>query len=263
MLETRGLNLMIGKKNILTIPQFAVRRGEFTMVVGPNGAGKSSLLRALGGLNEACFTSYVVDGHARRLPADRLHLTRMYSHVFQSPLLLTGSVLENVSLPLRLRGINRARAAEIAMHWLSTTQAGALAQRDAKTLSGGETARVILARALTTEPTIVFLDEPFTFLDVEARAYMLRHIRTWLAESGTTGVMVSHDYNEVALLADRLVVMDRGMIALDGEPSVILSAPTLPFLRDFVSLGRATPRWGSHPLHSTALVDAPAGADQY
>ncbi len=240
MLTVKELRLTINKRTILAIPEFTVQRGEFTAIIGPNGAGKSSLLRALGGLNEARFQSYILEGSVRRLPKDRLALARMYSHVFQAPLLLSGTVLENVCLPLFLRGISRKQAKENALHWLTITQAEPLAARSAKTLSGGETARVILARALVTKPRIVFLDEPFTYLDVEARAYLLRHLREWLALTGTTGIMVSHDYSEVALLADRLVVMDKGAIVEDGEPAAILAAPTRPFLCDFVSLGRAT-----------------------
>ncbi len=240
MLNVKEINLSINGKKILAVPEFTVRQGEFTAVIGPNGAGKSSLLRSLGGLNAAYFQSYILDGRPRRLPEDRLSLTRAYSHVFQAPLLLSGSVLDNVSLPLRLRGVSRKEAKNRALHWLTIAQADRLATRHPKTLSGGETARVMLAQALVTEPRIVFLDEPFTYLDVEARAYLLRHLREWLALTETTGVMVTHDYNEVALLADRLVVMDRGVIVQDGAPSVILAAPALPFLCDFVSLGRAT-----------------------
>lgn len=242
MLTVNELRLTINKKQILAVPEFTVRRGEFTAVIGPNGAGKSSLLRALGALSEARCQSYVLEGRARRWPLDRLALTRLYSHVFQAPRLLSGSVLDNVSLPLRLRGVSPRLAKERALHWLAVTQAEPLANRRAGTLSGGETARVILAQALVTKPRIVFLDEPFTYLDVEARAYLLRHLREWLALTDTTGVMVSHDYSEVAWLADRLVVMDKGVIVEDGEPSVILASPTRPFLCDFVSLGRAVYR---------------------
>jgi tungstate transport system ATP-binding protein len=242
MLTVKDLCLTINKRRILAVPEFTVRRGEFTAVIGPNGAGKTSLLRALGAIGEASYQSYSLDGTAHRWPTDRLAITRLYSHVFQAPRLLSGSVLDNVSLPLRLRGMSSRLARERALHWLGVTQAETLATRQAKTLSGGETARVVLAQALVTEPRIVFLDEPFTYLDVEARAYLLRHLREWLALTDTTGVMVSHDYSEVALLADRLVVMDRGMIVADGEPSAILAAPTRPFLCDFVSLGRAAYR---------------------
>ena len=240
MLTVKELSLKINGKKILAVPEFTVRRGEFTAVIGPNGAGKTSLLRALGTISDARCQEYILDGVPRRLPEDRLALTRMYSHVFQAPLLLSGTVIENVCLPLRLRGISRKQARERALHWLTITQSEALATRQAQTLSGGETARVILARAMVSEPRLVFLDEPFTYLDVEARAYLLRHLRRWLALTDTTGVMVSHDYSEVALLADRLVVMDKGAIVEDGDPEAILAAPTLPFLCDFVTLGRAT-----------------------
>lgn len=242
MLTVHELRLTINKKQILAVPEFTVRRGEFTAVIGPNGAGKTSLLRALGALSEAHCQSYSLEGNARRWPADRLALTRLYSHVFQAPRLLSGSALDNVSLPLRLRGVSPRLARERALHWLAVTQAEPLANRQVKTLSGGETARVILAQALVTKPRIVFLDEPFTYLDVEMRAYLLRHLREWLALTDTTGIMVSHDYSEVAWLADRLVVMDKGVIVEDGEPSAILAAPTRPFLCDFVSLGRAVYR---------------------
>lgn len=245
MLEVRGITLEASGRRIIDIPHISLREGEFVSIIGRNGAGKSSLLKALGLPGEIKYGSYVLEGKARQFPEDRLSVIRMYSHVFQSPLLLSGSVLYNVSLPLRLRGVDRANAEKNALKWLQVVQAEAFIGRNPRTLSGGEAARVSLARALVIEPKIMFLDEPFSALDVESRAYVLRNLRGWLDLSGTTGVMVTHTYAEVAMLADRVVVMDKGQIVADGRPEEVLANPEMPFLQDFVGLGKVIPRWST------------------
>lgn len=240
MLEVRDINMVRHERKILSVQSVSIGAGPFVAIIGRNGAGKSSLIKALGLLTTFSCSAYILHGQVKDIPSERLAIVRQYAHGFQSPAFLRGDVLYNVALPLLLRGMARGAAESAAHRWLALVQADRLAARHPHTLSGGEGARVSLARALVTSPQILFLDEPFSGLDVESQAYILRHLRGWLAESKTTGVLVTHSYSEVAHLADRLVVMDEGRIAADGPPSAVLANPKAGFLRDFVSVGART-----------------------
>jgi len=239
MLEITGLTLMAGSRTLLNIDSLLVANNEFTAIIGRNGAGKSSLLRSMGLLAPAEFLHYSLDGH-KLTPSSKLRLSRQIAHVFQTTRLLSGSVLYNVALPLQLRGISKTEAEAQAKHWLNIVQAGHLARQNQHTLSGGEAARVGLARALIVRPKLLLLDEPFSALDVESKAYVLSNLRDWLKLSGSTAVMVTHDFAEVSFLADRLVVMNEGAIALDGPPAQVLAHKSNSFVRDFASLGAKT-----------------------
>ncbi|MBS3949937.1 MAG: ATP-binding cassette domain-containing protein, partial [Peptococcaceae bacterium] len=116
-------------------------------------------------------------------------------------------------------------------------QASNLAHRNPRTLSGGETARVGLARAFVVRPKLLLMDEPFSALDVESKMHVLRNMREWLHLAQTTAILVSHDYAEVSYLADRLIVMSEGKIVADGKPGEVLDRVDIAFVRDFAALG--------------------------
>jgi len=237
MLKVRDLQMVRNRRTILNIDNIELAEGEFVAIIGRNGAGKTSLINALGLLADFKCSAYIYRGVPVNIKAERLSVVRQYSHVYQRTAFLNGDVLYNVALPLLIRGAKRNVALQAALKWLTLVQAEHLAKRAPHTLSGGEGARVSLARALVTEPAVLFFDEPFSGLDIESLAYILRHLRAWLAESNTTGILVTHSYNEVAHLADRLIVMDAGKIGADGPPGKVLANTSTNFLRDFVAIG--------------------------
>lgn len=241
MLVINGLALKVGTQTIVDIEELIINPYETTAVIGRNGAGKSSLLRAIGLLIPAEFKHYSLAGEDLQAGKQTLELRRQMAHVFQTPKLLSGSVLYNVALPLRLRGEKRQTAEEEALRWLDVVQASHLAHRNPRTLSGGETARVGLARAFVVRPKLLLMDEPFSALDVESKMHVLRNMREWLRLAETTAVIVSHDYAEVSYLADRLVVMNEGKIVADGTPEDVLDRGDIAFVRDFAALGGREP----------------------
>lgn len=236
MLDIQGLTMRIGSRQILSIESLHLKKGETTAVIGRNGAGKSSLLRAIGLLIPASFGRYALD--ERELTSgEQLELRREIAHVFQTTRLLAGTVLYNVALPLCLRGMPRSKAEQEALQWLDIVQASHLAERRPYGLSGGEAARVGIARALIVKPKLLLLDEPFSALDVESKMHVFRNMPKWLNLAGSTAMIVSHDYAEVGYLAERLLVMDEGRIVADGKPGEVLRESELPFVRDFAALG--------------------------
>jgi len=207
-----------------------VRVGSETVaVVGPNAAGKSTLLRALAGL-------LPLDAGVIRL-ADRTLVDvaagvevppeqRRMGMVFQDPLLFPHlSALDNVAFGLRAQGVATAEARRRAAVWLDRMGIAARATARPSELSGGESQRVGLARALAVEPDALLLDESLSSLDVDARLGMRRLLQTHLQSLGRPAVVVTHDVVEAATLANRILVVEHGRVVQDGTVAEITRRP--------------------------------------
>ncbi len=205
--------------------------GHTLALLGPNGSGKSSVLDALAGLLTPDEGSIALEGRTlwsggtgevRDLPV----YDRGISLLAQEPLLFGHmSVLGNVAFGPRSRGVADPTAA--ARHWLDAFGAGQLAARRPGTLSGGQAARVALARALAPEPALLLLDEPLATLDVDVAAT----IRDTLADVlvGRTAILVTHDLLDVLMLADEVAVMDAGSVVESGATHDVVTSPRSPF----------------------------------
>lgn len=206
----RGVSKAFGEHEVLHGIDLDIPPREFVAVVGRSGCGKSTLLRLLAGLDEPTAGSIAIDGRGE----DRGHAVRL---MFQEPRLLPWQrVADNVSVGLahaQTRGERRALADEALL------QVG-LAGRERHwplVLSGGQKQRVALARALVSHPGLLLLDEPLGALDALTRIEMQDLIaRVWL-DKGFTAIMVTHDVNEAVALADRILLLEQGRIALDIE----------------------------------------------
>jgi tungstate transport system ATP-binding protein len=224
MIEAEGLRVFRERRLVLDVPAITIEAGEVLAVIGPNGSGKSTLLQALALLLPAAMT-YRFGGQAVRLPDEALALRRQMAVVFQRPLLVEGSVQENVALGLKLRGVPRAEITGRVKEALTMFGVQDLARRPSRALSGGEAQRVSLARALALRPRMLFLDEPFMALDVLTRASILQDLRRALRSAGMTALFVTHDFTEIPPLADRVAVLNGGQIVQIGTPRDIFSHP--------------------------------------
>ena len=208
-----------------------LRPGLVTAVVGHNGAGKSTLAQVIAGTlrvdsGTVSIGERVVDDAATFVPARR----RGVAMVSQAPRIFTHmSVLANVAFPLRVRGVGRAQAREVALEQLRAVGIDDLAHKRASDLSGGQAARVAIARALVFRPEVLILDEPTAALDVEATAQVSAVLRERLAGAGITTLLVSHDIAEVLSLASRMIVMGDGRVVEEGEPARVLASPASVF----------------------------------
>ncbi len=228
-----------GGRTIVEVPALDVADGEVLAIIGPNGAGKSTLLLHLAMLErptagELRFDGEPVRGHA-------LALRRRTAVVFQEPLLLDRTVLSNVETGMRLRGVGRGERRARAERWLTRFGVGALAERSSRTLSGGEAQRVSLARAFALEPELLLLDEPFSALDAPTRAALTEDFAAVLAESRRTVVLVTHDHDEAARLADRVAVMIDGRLRQIGAPATVFGAPGDAGVAAFVGVENVVP----------------------
>lgn len=210
--DLRGVVCARGDRRVLAVDHLEVPRGEVLAVVGPNGAGKSTLLHVLALLLEPAAGELRFFGRPVGPGTDRLALRRRTAMVLQDPVLLDMSAIDNVALPLRLRGWSPAGARAAAAGWLERFGVGHLAGRAARSLSGGEAQRVSLARALVTAPEALFLDEPFGSLDWPTKLRLIDDLAAVLRDGGVTAVFVTHDLTEVPRLARRVAILVDGRV---------------------------------------------------
>ena len=235
LLEIKDLIVRRDRRLVLKIDFLAVERGEVLALVGPNGTGKSSLLLTLARLlrPESGILSW--DG----MPFEKqssLAYRRRIALVLQEPLLLDMSVFENVALGLRYRGLPQAQINQKVQNWLKRVEIETLRERLGSRLSGGEAQRVSLARAFVLNPELLLLDEPFSALDAPTRLRLLDDLKSILAETGTTTVIITHDLKEAARLATRVAVMLAGQIAQIGTPQEVFANPVDASVASFLGI---------------------------
>ena len=180
----------------------SVKKGEFVCIVGPSGCGKTTILQILGGLVSATKGDVKFEGAPLTGPTSEIGM------VFQKPNLMPWrTVLENVMLPLQIKGLPRAIQKQNASEMLQTVGLSDFADHYPKTLSGGMEQRVVLARTLITHPEILLLDEPFAALDALTREKLnIELLRLW-RERHLTAVMVTHNIREAVFFSDRVLVL--------------------------------------------------------
>ena len=197
------------------------------VVLGPNGSGKTSLLRLLHGI--ARLSDGTIDWACGMAAARNAQ-----GFVFQRPVMLRRSVLDNLAYPLRARGVAAGAARARAADWAGRVGLGALLERPAPVLSGGEQQKLAIARALVTEPALVFLDEPTAALDGRAT----REIEGILADAAATGtrlILSTHDMGQARRLASRIVFLLGGRVHETGPAASFFAAPASPEGRAFLN----------------------------
>jgi iron complex transport system ATP-binding protein len=257
VLSAKHVSVLSGDKLLLDGVSVVARAGQLTAIAGPNGAGKSTLLRVLAGDVEPASGSVTLGGRELRdFGARELALRRAV--LPQQTLLTFAFSVEEVVMMGRhphhgLPGGDHAgnrRAVEQAM---SITETDALAGRAFPSLSGGEQARVTLARVLAQETPAVLLDEPTAALDIRHQ-HLVLGIASDLARAGAAVVIVLHDLNLAAVYADQLILLDRGSLSAAGHPRDVLTAERLRsvFACPVAVVG--------HPVHDCPLVIPLGGA---
>jgi tungstate transport system ATP-binding protein len=236
LLEAKDLSVTYGDRRILAIPSLRVMKDEVLAIVGPNGSGKTTLVLCMSLLLRPTTGSIFYNGVAATA-RDKTRMRRDFAVVFQEPLLLSTSVMDNVTLALRLRGLDRQEARRRGLDWLERFGIAHLASRHARTLSGGEAQRASLARAFALQPKILFLDEPFAALDSATRMSLLEDLSAILKSTGTTALLVTHNHDEALLLADRMAVLIAGAIHQIGSPLEAFYKPADVEVASFVECG--------------------------
>jgi NitT/TauT family transport system ATP-binding protein len=181
-----------------------IEPGEFISLIGPSGCGKSTLLRIMGDLIEPTSGDVVVNGK----PARRARIDRDYGIVFQDAVLYDWrTVAKNIALPLELAGWNRKRRTQRVREMLELVELSAFADHHPWQLSGGMQQRVSIARALSFDPALLLMDEPFGALDEMTRERLNMQLLEIWQRSSSTVVFVTHSIAEAVFLSTRVVVM--------------------------------------------------------
>ena len=240
-LQLQDLHLSRGGREVLHLERLEIPRGETLALIGPNGAGKSTLLLCLAALLKPQSGELRIGGRDYLAGGVLAHRRRL-ALVLQEPLLLTGSVADNVAAGLRFRRLPPAEIAARVETWLTRLGIAHLARRPAHRLSGGEAQRVSLARAFALQPDLLLLDEPFRALDPPSRAGLLASLHDLLRTSpDLTTLFVTHDLDEALLLGDRVAVMLDGRLRQVGLPLEVFSAPADPEVAAFVGVETIIP----------------------
>jgi tungstate transport system ATP-binding protein len=207
---------------------FALDAGPRTVLLGPNGAGKSLALRLCHGLIAPASGTVAWTGPGK----DQAKLEQ--AMVFQRPVMLRRSAAANVAFALSLRGIRGAERRERIAEALAVAGLGALADRPARVLSGGEQQRLALARAWALRPQVLFLDEPTASLD-PASTRAVEELIAKLAAAGTKIVMTTHDLGQARRMADEILFMHRGRLIERGPAGRFFAAPQTPEAAAFIA----------------------------
>jgi len=248
MLTATDIRKTYGKTEVLKGITLTAGKGDVIAMIGSSGSGKSTFLRclnflerptggtiSLGGEVLACKPDRAGDltvADPARLRAFRARVTMVFQ---QFNLWSHMTARENVMLgPIRVQGLSRAEAGDRADRYLS--RVGVAHRKDAYPgfLSGGEQQRVAIARALAMEPELMLFDEPTSALDPELVGEVLRVMRS-LAEEGRTMIVVTHEMNFAREVANKVVFLNAGVIAEEGRPEDVLTAPATDRLRAFLA----------------------------
>jgi sn-glycerol 3-phosphate transport system ATP-binding protein len=260
------INIIDVKKNYGAVPavkgiNLSVADGELIVLVGPSGCGKSTLLRMIAGLESISEGHVEIAGRNvnKAEPADR-----DIAMVFQNYALYPHmTVRGNLEYGLKNRGTERAEINRRVAEAAEILEIGPMLDRKPRELSGGQRQRVAMGRAIVREPAAFLFDEPLSNLDAKLRVQMRVEIRRLQRRLKTTSIYVTHDQLEAMTLADRLVVMNGGLVEQVGTPVAVYDRPASLFVASFI---------GSPPMNlvpidvlraadSASALALPAGTD--
>ena len=229
-----------------------VQNGEFFVMLGPSGCGKTTTLRMIAGLELPTSGRILLDGEdvtfkraAERDIAFVFQLFALYSHM---------NVRKNIAFPLVAQGTPRAEIKARVEETARLLRIDHILDRSVSGLSGGDRQRVALGRAIVRRPKVFLMDEPLGALDTEFRDLMVRELRELHNRIGATTVYVTHDQLEAMAMADKIAVMNRGVIEQFAAPQEIYDRPTSMFVADFIG----SPPMNFLPVHSSLAKGAKA-----
>jgi len=265
--EIENVSLAYGKTQVLRDVSVNIEPGEFFALLGPSGSGKSTLLRMLAGFSQPQSGSIKVDG------ADTTGVApwrRDIGMVFQNYALWPHmTVARNVAFGLEERKLPHAEVARRTAAALELVGLADYGARRPNQLSGGQQQRVAVARTIAIEPKVLLLDEPLSNLDAKLRVHMRVELLALQRKLGITTIFVTHDQEEALSIADRVAVLDAGVIQQVGTPTELFDRPLNRFIAGFigtinllpgtVTAGRFTsPQLGTVEIAIMTATDGPA-----
>jgi len=237
VVDARGVSLKFqtddGEIEALANVNLAVAAGEFVSFIGPSGCGKTTLLRVIADLEQPTDGTLMVNG----VPPHEARLKRQYGYVFQAPALYPWRTVErNVTLPLEVMGVAKDERRRRAREQLELVNLAGFARKFPWQLSGGMQQRVSIARALSFDPALLLMDEPFGALDEIVRDHLNEQLLRLWDKTGKTVLFVTHSLPEAVFLSTRIVVMS-------PRPGRVVDVISCEFPRDRTLEIRETPEF--------------------
>ena len=236
VIEFKNVSKSFGKVEVLHDIDLTIDQEEVVVLVGPSGSGKSTLLRCINGLEMITSGELIVNGiHLPRQKRQIREIRKEVGMVFQLFYLFPHmSALDNVAFgPPKVRGLSRDEARDVASDLLQKVGLADRSHHYPSELSGGQQQRVAIARALAINPKIMLFDEPTSALDPELREEVL-NVMIAVAQQGITMMVVTHEMSFASKAGSRLLFMDDGRIAEDGDPQALLRSPSTERLKNFL-----------------------------
>jgi putative lysine transport system ATP-binding protein len=236
IIDIQHLNKSFGSHEVLKDIDFSVNKGEVVSIIGSSGSGKSTLLRCINLLEKPSGGQIIY--HGENILDDKHDATVYRKHlgmVFQQFNLFNNHNVLNNCVVGQIKVLKRSKeeAERVAMKYLKVVGMDKYINAKPKQLSGGQKQRVAIARALSMEPDVMLFDEPTSALDPEMVGEVLKVMKE-LAESGLTMLIVTHEMEFAKEVSDRVVFMDKGVIAEEGSPEQIFNNPTQERTREFL-----------------------------
>ncbi|MEH7081239.1 amino acid ABC transporter ATP-binding protein [Neobacillus drentensis] len=236
VIEIQNLNKSFGNHEVLRGIEFSVKKGEVVSIIGSSGSGKSTLLRCINLLERPSGGQIIYHGEnilddKHDIFAYRRNLGMVFQHfnLFNNHNVLMNCVVGQIKVLKR----SKAEAEKVAMKYLKVVGMDRYINAKPKQLSGGQKQRVAIARALSMEPDVMLFDEPTSALDPEMVGEVLKVMKE-LAGTGLTMLIVTHEMDFAREVSDRIVFMDKGVIAEEGSPEQIFSNPKQDRTREFL-----------------------------
>ncbi|MBB4439575.1 MULTISPECIES: ABC transporter ATP-binding protein [Rhizobium] len=259
MINLRNVRKFYGALEVIKGVDITVEDGEFAVFVGPSGCGKSTLLRMIAGLEGIDDGDLILNGNRiNDVPPDK----RGIAMVFQSYALYPHmSVAENIGFSLSLKKVPEAEIRRQVEGVAEILQLTDYLDRRPAALSGGQRQRVAIGRAIIKKPALILFDEPLSNLDSALRVQMRAELQRLHRELKATVVYVTHDQVEAMTMADRIVVLNKGVVAQEGAPMALYHQPDNEFVATFIGSPKMNiiPVTATRPAAGKVHLDSPIG----
>ena len=228
----RDIEKYFGSAYVIRKLNLTIRSGEFVVLLGPSGCGKTTTLRAIAGLEEIDSGDILIDGKpVQKLEASERDIALVFQLYALYPHL---TAYDNIAFPLRARGEATAEVDKRVADVAKSLQIVHVLKLRPSALSGGDMQRVAIARALVRRPKALLMDEPIGALDAKLREAMRAELKRLHIENGATTVYVTHDQVEAMALADRIAIMNEGVLQQVGAPVEVYRSPANLFVAQFI-----------------------------